>query len=192
MSSSPRNPPTPLILPPPLLLVGNGPSVLARNLGVMIDQYPSVVRFNNYMINGFEDHVGTKTTYWSCCGSTVLPHHGLLPDQIIWPHGDKGRPPIDRPTFRIPAHFRELFDSEWKALNPPTGIHATSGCFVVAYLIHLGHRPTLFGFDHFDKTYSTKHHYWVPHGAGVPAAHNSPIERQLFQEWTNRRLISRL
>ena len=47
-----------------IIIVGNGPSVLDKENGHLIDEFGVVVRFNEYVIKGFEKHVGTKTTYW--------------------------------------------------------------------------------------------------------------------------------
>lgn len=47
-----------------IIIIGNGPSVLDKENGHLIDEFDVVVRFNEYVIKGFEKHVGTKTTYW--------------------------------------------------------------------------------------------------------------------------------
>ena len=46
------------------LIIGNGRSVLHSNVGHLVDNYGSVVRFNDYQTEGFGKHVGTKTTLW--------------------------------------------------------------------------------------------------------------------------------
>ncbi len=46
-----------------VLVLGNAPSVLNRDLGPKIDTFDVVIRVNNFRIKGFEKHVGTKTTY---------------------------------------------------------------------------------------------------------------------------------
>lgn len=40
-----------------VLLVGNG---TIQNKGTLIDSYPTVVRFNDFVIAGYEKHIGTK------------------------------------------------------------------------------------------------------------------------------------
>lgn len=44
-------------LPDTVLLVGNG---LCENMGSKIDNYDYVIRFNDFIIDGYESHVGTK------------------------------------------------------------------------------------------------------------------------------------
>jgi hypothetical protein len=47
-----------------IILIGNGSSVLDRKFGEFIDSFDRVVRFNRYLLNGYEKFVGTKTTDW--------------------------------------------------------------------------------------------------------------------------------
>lgn len=53
------------------ILVSNSPIVLEKEFGSVIDSFDTVVRFNNYVIEGYEKYVGTKTDVWSTriCGS---------------------------------------------------------------------------------------------------------------------------
>lgn len=48
-----------------ILLVGNGPIVLSKKMGNIVDTFDVVVRFNNFKIEGYEEFVGTKTD-WVC------------------------------------------------------------------------------------------------------------------------------
>ena len=41
-----------------IVLVGNGPSLLKREIGSDIDSFDKVVRFINFETQGFEKHVG--------------------------------------------------------------------------------------------------------------------------------------
>ena len=47
-----------------VIIVGNGPSLLKKENGHLIDEFDIVVRFNQYTIKGFEKYVGVKTNYW--------------------------------------------------------------------------------------------------------------------------------
>lgn len=49
---------------PSIIIVGNGPSLLEKPNGSIINSYDIVVRFNAFAIKGYEEHVGTKTDYW--------------------------------------------------------------------------------------------------------------------------------
>lgn len=60
-----------LSLPEPIAVVANGP---VHEHGAEIDAHPSVIRFNNFWIRGFEDRVGSKTTVWcvNCCDDVEM------------------------------------------------------------------------------------------------------------------------
>lgn len=48
-----------------LLLIGNGPSALAKPLGEEIDTFDGkVVRFNDFRTKGYEDRLGSRTDIW--------------------------------------------------------------------------------------------------------------------------------
>lgn len=48
-----------------LLLIGNGPSALAKKMGPQIDNYDGkILRFNSYVTDGFEEFVGSRTDFW--------------------------------------------------------------------------------------------------------------------------------
>jgi len=47
-----------------IAIVGNGRSVLASTAGSSVDRFPTVVRFNDFAIDQYEKHVGTKTDMW--------------------------------------------------------------------------------------------------------------------------------
>lgn len=49
----------------PVLLIGNGPATLSKEMGNAIDMFDGVVvRFNNYTIKGYEKWIGTRTDCW--------------------------------------------------------------------------------------------------------------------------------
>jgi hypothetical protein len=45
-----------------VVVVGNGVSVIGSALGEQIDAFDEVARFNHFVIRGYEQDVGTKTT----------------------------------------------------------------------------------------------------------------------------------
>ena len=47
-----------------VIIVGNGPSLLDKENGHLIDGFDRVVRFNAYTIRGMEKWVGSKVTDW--------------------------------------------------------------------------------------------------------------------------------
>lgn len=47
-----------------MLILGNGPSILDRELGFKIDSFESVVRFNDYKLEPSRNFSGEKITHW--------------------------------------------------------------------------------------------------------------------------------
>jgi len=50
---------------PSCVVVGNGPSLRGSGMGGIIDSYDVVVRLNNYVVEGCEGDVGSKTDVWA-------------------------------------------------------------------------------------------------------------------------------
>jgi hypothetical protein len=50
--------------PNEVVIIGSGPSVLKKELGLYIDSAESVARINDYYIQGYEDYVGSRIDYW--------------------------------------------------------------------------------------------------------------------------------
>ena len=133
-----------------IVVVGNGSSILESNLGRFIDTFDDVVRFNFFEINGFEQHVGTKTTIWFRNSGYDLPKFNLKDfKQIIVQHVDFPNewtdlsiydrfPSVDIETIR---EIREYVDAP--TLNLSTGIQA------LGYLTRRAGHIVIHGFDSF-------------------------------------------
>lgn len=139
-------------LPEPIAVVGNGPMV---GMGAEIDSHPSVIRFNNFVIEGYERHVGTKTTAWctSCWKDvekrpwtdemfTLFHEDGPYDEQIsewlgVYPH------------MRLPDEMWYL-EAEYRFSHRPT-----SGFVLLNKLAEFGKRVDAYGFDGMKSG-----HYW--------------------------------
>jgi hypothetical protein len=175
-----------------VILVGNGPSLLHAQ-GEEIDTFDEIVRFNDYQLAGFEQHVGTRTTLWSTFGRKQASPPEQRPDRVIWIHGESGQPgQIPRELYRIPLWFyHELRSSVqrrswWMSgfAREPGHLLATSGLIVAAWLLQVVgvKKVTLAGFDHFSKEKSRQHHYWLPQSFGKPKEHDGAVEAVMFAE----------
>jgi len=62
-----------------VIIVSNSRVVLERELGEKIDSFDTVIRINDFEIDGYEKHVGTKTDIWaSCSGPPNQKGHPLM------------------------------------------------------------------------------------------------------------------
>ncbi|NBW22414.1 MAG: methyltransferase domain-containing protein [Caulobacteraceae bacterium] len=173
-----------------VVLVGNGPSILAEELGEEIDRFDEVIRFNNFVTGGFGKHTGSKTTLWSCYvrGSQLPAKHA----RVILPHEN------DRPTddmtevYRIPAwqfarvrkltQDRALWASGHRRNVEP--LLASSGLQMAAFLLDVVgvEKLAIAGFDHFSKARSSQHHYWLKQAFAQPKEHHCETEAAMFDE----------
>lgn len=53
------------MLPGPVVVVGNGPSLIGKGLGPIIDSFPNIIRINKFITKGYEKDVGSRTTGWN-------------------------------------------------------------------------------------------------------------------------------
>ena len=62
-----------------VIFVSNSPTVLDKELGEKIDKFDIVIRCNDFEIEGYEKHVGTKTDIWASCsgGGSQYYHHPI-------------------------------------------------------------------------------------------------------------------
>lgn len=137
------------------LLVGNGPSALARQMGVQIDQYPGlVVRFNAYKTRGFEECVGSRTDVWATVGD--VGGCRAYKHQQRWWMGSPPPSPHDAVRERLGC---TILSHDWKAEAQKVcgSAHPSSGLMLTAWLLAQGHEVELWGFDFMDEW--RQHHY---------------------------------
>lgn len=183
---------SPLILPPStrVVLVGNGPALLAEPRGEAIDGHDFVVRFNNYKLAGYERHTGTRIDLWSNvggdCGNEAGCRRGLMINA-----GFPVPPGLDEvhvlPREIYDRYRRLLQDRAWIRSGcriDATPLLASSGLMVTLWMLeHVGvEQVTLAGFDHFQKDRSPLHHYWIPRATKRPGEHDGDAEAGIFAD----------
>lgn len=186
---------TPLRIAPnaKVVLVGNGPGVLAHEMGSVIDSFDEVVRFNNFTLEGFEKHTGGKTTLWSAffrkCDEVV--RH----PRVFCPAENQVPPASCAEVYNLAAYFynrtrqaaqtRAFWASGLEREVEP--LLASSGLQVASYLLEVVgvKRLHLVGFDHFSKVRSSQHHYWLKQAFGAPKEHAGEVEGVMFDELKN-------
>jgi len=170
-----------------VLLVGNGPIILTEGAahGAEIDGFTGkIVRFNNYVISGYEVYVGTRTDWW-CTAEDFGVHDGEAYERVICSayYGTQGTNAYNAllGTYanaeRIPAVYQNT--------SYP---HPSSGAMLARMLIAEGKDVWLTGFDHFA---GPRFHYWrttAEEAAHFPL-HSYNYEYPYFADLASRGLI---
>lgn len=118
-------------------LIGNGPSAKAWKAGRFIDSFPEVVRCNNYITDGYEEWVGSKTTLWARNDTKGVP---------------------DRPASAV-LNICRPDRPKGGYLRPKTypGGWLSTGATTALYHLKQGRQVWLHGFDFFT---ASEHHYF--------------------------------
>ena len=66
-----------------ILIIANGPSINKFIFGEYIDQFSSIARINNFVIDGFESFIGSKTDFWCNGANQNLEKKENIFDRII-------------------------------------------------------------------------------------------------------------
>ena len=156
-------------LPQPIAIVGNG--VPAGAMGAAIDHHPSVIRLNNYRLDGFEAVVGSRTTLRCTSGWSDIEARGQVGEFSPFTRGARESAAVvdfeQRSGFALICAATDVHDLVPGVPNPSTGLALAALCS------QLGLQFSLFGFDGF-----TSGHYWNP---GVKhATTHSGAERELL------------
>lgn len=150
-----------------ILIIGNGPSATRGNLGSIIDSYDCIVRINNFVTDGMEPQVGSRTDIWVNGANQGLIKRANLPDRIlvmipasVLEH--KGEAIHPRIKKRLGTDKYTLLPLEVVSeMEKTAGIdRPTTGFFAIYYLYLLGLDITLHGFDFFVG--STAHYFDSP------------------------------
>jgi hypothetical protein len=162
-----------------VLLVGNGP---IKNRGKLINSYDTVVRFNNFVLDGYEKDVGTKITAIAFPSLNLTqPDTNHLIDQY---NKYVERIPIFSLNEMSPEYSGgmigiELGTSLLGSGKPLYGkIHLTTGVAVaVSLALFFNKEVHLIGFD-FLKT----GHYWNTSHEHALTEHDGFLEEQLVRK----------
>lgn len=139
-----------------ILLIGNGPSVLSKDLGNDIDTFDGkVVRFNDFRTVGYEKKVGSRTDIWITT-SAYGPHLKTVFDEVhvmTWATDRECKSHLS-----VQKYFPEADKISADIINKvreKMGFSAPSSGAIAVQLFH-GNEIYIYGFDFFMQK---KHHY---------------------------------
>ena len=142
-----------LTLPQPIAVIGNG--IIDQALGKVIDRYPTVIRINNFRLEGYEDKVGSRTTLRCTSGWIDIEARGCSLEISPFTYESReseGIPYyIERSSSTLLTAQKSVHELLPSVPNPSTGLA------LLALLSSLGISVSAFGFDGFQSG-----HYWSP------------------------------
>lgn len=183
-----------------IIVIGNGSSVLDYKLQSEIDQFDHVARFNDFKIEGYESHIGTKTTIWARSNSNRTKHRDTKSFQKIilispeWNYQNiaklvKQYPQAITIPREIPLNLQNELGLPGRVIDRKRFKHKrgwpSSGLILLSYLLTKFETIYIHGFDFFkDVEGSARHYYNNKEKMEVTHVHNGQKE----ENWVNEKI----
>jgi hypothetical protein len=187
-----------------IILVGNGPSLLQKKLGDKIDSFETVVRFNNFQIDGYESHVGSKCDILArrSCDDVKLWPEEMFPKGIIsfvtyclWTSG------MVKVGNQLKGHYSNIevvaphvcagYGRQIK-LDQPSKEWASVGALAMCYFLEKFETITLCGFDHLAPNNEGKVEHYFAKPPKDDRFHSGEKERIFTESMISQGRIERL
>tara|TARA_B100001094_G_scaffold313398_1_gene351150 strand:+ start:1797 stop:2453 length:657 start_codon:yes stop_codon:yes gene_type:complete len=172
-----------------VILIGNSPCVSGYNMGSLIDKFEIVIRFNLSPIQGFETHVGTRTTF-RCISDYVVftkynqllnfkNEHLLIAIPFKTQYFDKKQKVVD--ILKNDFKYSFIPKSCIENINYTRNKWPTSGLICTNYAIMNYNDVTIFGFDYLKPSNKPIHYMKDTHSRQhSKGQHNHEFEKQFF------------
>ena len=171
-----------------IVIIGNAPYDFKLPLGMFIDSFENIMRFNAFSVTGHEKYVGSKTTiwcYWPHSHAMQKLHscatHNIKGQEIVYGITLKGLSKRENQTLKkkvndglvkiIPR--KHTFD-KLRLKHPSTGITG------IAWALYEGYRPLVIGFNGFSNKKSQ--HYYEQWNKNKCTIHSGNKEIKLLKE----------
>ena len=189
-------------------VVGNSGKILDTEFGKIIDNFDRVVRFNNAIVSGFENDVGTKTTdlvinchvyndeptlktdgftAWKSAEDVFKKwkkETNVIYTNAMYPDKGRGSVPDSFPFYIMSkGQFDETQNHPLSLDNIPT-----VGYAFVSSLVLSGIKPTLFGFSLPEDTGRWNHYFESRPEPSISHSHN--LEKQNLKIMSDQNLIN--
>lgn len=183
-----------------VIIIGNSPLVLDKELGNAIDKFSYVVRINDYKINQYEKYIGSKTTFWATGASysTKVKNRNVeniiplvfIPIQRF--EKDKCLSESIEKNLEVPFDKLVIIDkSDISAINKYANIdYLSTGLMTILYFsMILQMDVTIHGFHAYQKNQG---HYYDNEPAYISPMHEFEKEFEFIDNLVNTGKIKRL
>lgn len=188
------------------IIVGNGRSVLGSQAGRAVDSFAKVIRFNEFQIDGFEEHVGTRCDMWVVSDWTCIKLLNKYPERklptliaVPWkfmgkPYYHERRKEVERDLTDeqrarcsfVPAECVERLVRE----NSFGDRWPSSGLITIVHMLSLGEQAGtkvhLHGFDFFKEIDGKIHYMEDTHKAN----HHALEEERICMDLVHQQRVS--
>ena len=175
-----------------IILVGNGPSLLDKPNGLLIDSFHRVLRFNLYNTKNNIEYTGVKTDIWFTVSNVRITPRNV--QEVYFHVWDKNK--LTHPYYiELQHNFKhthvvtdELLTEMRRYFKTQYGMFSTG---MIAIYVMLKKWPyiTLTGFDWWDPKY-TLHHYFDSKEAQFKEikgkGHEPTLEKQFIDTFGDR------
>ena len=186
-----------------IILVGNGPSLLKNEFGSKIDGFDKVVRFNNFEVEGYEKHVGSKCSILArrACDDVKMWPEEMFEEVVCfvtyckWTQG----------MMNVARHMRAYYKNKCTIVFPhtcasigremnlaqPNNEWASVGVLALGYFTRIYDKVTVCGFDHLVPENGKVEHYF-PKPPKDDRFHNGEKERIFTESLIEQNKVIRL
>lgn len=189
------------------MIIGNGPSILDRPLGKVIDSFDTVIRLNRFSTKEVA-HTGRKIDVWAVSktfgtdtGKENFVDWKQRPKLLIKCGAKNSNNPILRGLAKkykckieqYPEEYKAEIQKEIQALRPEEETRPSTGLFIVWYYLNYLNILKIYihGFDHLQ--FGKRTHYFenrkYPKHKHI---HVEEIERKYFNKWEKEKKVIRL
>lgn len=154
-----------------VIIVGNGPSLLEKENGQLIDSFDVVVRFNSFTTTNYEKHTGVKTDYWfntiNIQNKANAPQTQIVYKRVYWhswmwnPEKDNGWNSFvefyKNTSVELIKTQRETVVEMQQYMQNRTYFTYSTGAIAIWLMLKEHQQVTITGFDWWNQ--SENHHY---------------------------------
>tara|TARA_R110001592_G_scaffold18354_1_gene76298 strand:- start:1870 stop:2415 length:546 start_codon:yes stop_codon:yes gene_type:complete len=162
------------------ILVGNSSSALNKELGLHIDSFENVIRFNRFRIKEYETDLGVKCTHWVLNYKLATDNRNYLINNLLKVKSETTdlKQALVLTTSDDKGLLNKIkkqadIDIIYERFEPPFNSKPTTGLLAIKYFLNYFFKITLVGFD-----FGKSNHYWGNHNlSDVPGNHEWDKEK---------------
>lgn len=174
-----------------VVVVGNAPTLLLKELGAVIDSHDIVIRINGYKIEGYEKHVGTKTNIYARSHTPAYPPNDANDYDEFWikPRWRKWKSKFDfmplKNMEKNMSKYHELLVENFESKDKNKSVNEGTGLTTIRYAIKRFNKGknnpiSIVGFNCFsglESNASKRYHYYL----NEPAAIHKILKEEHFK-----------